>query len=479
MAMQDPAHALHELPATALVEGYRRRDFSPVEVTQAVLDHIERWEPHLHALYLLRPEAALQQARASEARWRRGEPLGPIDGVPLTLKDNIATAGDPMPLGTAASELGPMSADAPPASRVRESGGILVAKTTMPDYGMLSSGLSSYHPLARNPWDRSKTPGGSSAGAGAAAAAGYGPLHVGTDIGGSLRLPAGWCGIFSLKPSLGRIPIDPPFTGRAAGPMTRCVADSALLMQVLARPDPRDSMSLPPQDIAWSDIERGPERLRGLRIGLLLEAGCGLAVMPEVSAAVEEAARLFERAGAHVSLMQPFMTQPMLDGMDHYWRMRSYVDLQALPASRRDKVLPYIRAWAESAAGMTGEALFRASHQFHATRLAAVNACRPFDYVLSPVSPVPAFDAGLPSPTNDPLRPLEHIGFTVPFNMSEQPAASINCGYTVSGLPVGLQIAGQRFDDLGVLQVARAFEAIRPAQRPWPQPPSEAPVHAG
>jgi aspartyl-tRNA(Asn)/glutamyl-tRNA(Gln) amidotransferase subunit A len=479
MTKQHPGHALHDVPATALIEGYRRHDFSPVEVTQAVLRQIERWEPHLQALYLLRPDAALEQARASEARWLRGEPLGPIDGVPITLKDNIATAGDPMPLGTAASDLAPMPADSPPASRIREAGGVLVAKTTMPDYGMLSSGLSSFHHLARNPWDCSKTPGGSSAGAGAAAAAGYGPLHVGTDIGGSLRLPAGWCGIFTLKPSLGRIPIDPPFTGRAAGPMTRTVADSALLMQVLARPDPRDSMSLPPQDVAWSDTDRGAERLKGLRIGLLLEAGCGLALLPEIRAAIEESARLFERAGAHVTLMQPFMTQSMLDGMDHYWRMRSYLDLQALPPERRARVLPYIRTWAESAAGMSGEALFRASSQFHATRVAAVQACRAFDYVLSPVSPVPAFDAELPSPTNDPMRPLEHIGFTVPFNMSEQPAASINCGYTRSGLPIGLQIAGQRFDDLGVLQVARAFELIRPAQRPWPQLPPETPGHAG
>jgi aspartyl-tRNA(Asn)/glutamyl-tRNA(Gln) amidotransferase subunit A len=463
---------LHELPATELVAGYRRRELSPVDVTQAVLRHIERWEPHLQALYLLRPDRALQQARASEARWLRGEPLGPIDGVPITLKDNIATAGDPTPLGSAAVDLAPAAADAPPAARVRGSGGVVVAKTTMPDYGMLSSGLSSYHAVARNPWDLTKTPGGSSAGAGAAAAAGYGPLHVGTDIGGSLRLPAGWCGIFTLKPSLGRIPIDPPYTGRAAGPMTRSVADAALLMQVLSGPDARDSMSLPWQDIAWHAADRGVERLRGLRIGVLLEAGCGLAVLPEVRSAIEHAARLFERAGATVLPMQPFMSQGMLDGMDHFWRMRSHVDLKALPPERKALVLPYIRQWADSAAALGGEAMFKAASQFHATRVATVAACRPFDYVLSPVSPVPAFPAELPSPTNDPLRPLEHIGFTVPFNMSEQPAASVHCGFTRAGLPIGLQIAGQRFDDLGVLQVARAFELLREPMPAWPQPPS-------
>jgi aspartyl-tRNA(Asn)/glutamyl-tRNA(Gln) amidotransferase subunit A len=463
--------ALHDLPAHELVAAYRQRHLSPVEVTRSVLSHIERWEPSLQATYLLRPDAALMQARASEARWLRGEACGPLDGVPITVKDNIATMGDPLPLGTAATDLSPAAADAPPAARVREAGAVIVAKTTMPDYGMLSSGLSSFHKLARNPWDLSKTPGGSSSGAGAAAAAGYGPLHLGTDIGGSVRLPASWCGIFTLKPSLGRIPIDPPYMGRAAGPMTRTVADSALLMQVLSLPDTRDSMSLPYQQIAWDQFDQGVEKLRGLKIGLLLEAGCGLPVEPEVRAAIEQAARLLERAGAHIQPMNPFMTQGMLDGMDHLWRMRSHIDMAALPPARKAKVLPYIQQWADSAAGMSGEALFKAFSQFHATRVATVNACRAFDYVISPTSPVPAFAAELPSPTNDPLRPLEHIGFTVPFNMSEQPAASINCGYTASGLPIGLQIAGARFDDLGVLQVSRAFELIRDAQRPWPEPP--------
>ena len=463
--------ALHDLPAQDLLAAYRQRTLSPVEVTQAVLAHMERWEPHIRATYLLRPEHALAQARQSEARWLRGEPQGLLDGVPVTIKENIATQGDPTPLGTAAVPLVPAAADAPPAARLREAGAVMVAKTTMPDYGMLSSGLSSFHPLSRNAWDVSKGPGGSSAGGGAAAAAGYGPLHIGTDIGGSLRLPASWCGIFSLKPSLGRIFIDPPYTGRAAGPMTRTVQDAALMMQALSQPDVRDSMSLPYQPIAWGEYDQGVQRLRGLRLGLLLDAGCGLPVEAEVRAAVEHAARLFEQAGAQVSLMQPFMTQAMLDGMDHFWRMRSYTDLQALPEAQRAKVLPYIRAWAESAAGMTGTQVFQASQQFHTTRVATVKACSGFDYVLSPVAPMPAFAAELPSPTNDPLRPLEHIGFTVPFNMSEQPAASVNCGYTASGLPIGLQIAGARFDDLGVLQVAHAFEQIRGPQRPWPQPP--------
>jgi Asp-tRNA(Asn)/Glu-tRNA(Gln) amidotransferase A subunit family amidase len=438
---------------------------------QSVLDRIAAWEPHIRASYLLRPELALEQARASEARWQQGLPCGMLDGVPVTIKENIATRGDPVPLGTLATDLTPASANAPPAARLFEAGALMVCKTTMPDYGMLSSGLSSFHELSRNPWDLSKTPGGSSAGGGAAAAAGYGPLHIGTDIGGSLRLPAGWCGIFSLKPSLGRVPIDPPYTGRAAGPMTRSVADAALMMQVLSLPDARDSMSLPWQALAWNKFDQGVNILRGLKIGLLLDAGCGMAVEPEVQAAVEAAARLFERAGAIVKPMPPFMTPALLDGMDHAWRLRSHIDLAALPADKRASVLPYIQQWADSAAGLSGPEAFVAFSQFHATRVASVRACQPFDFVISPTSPVPAFAAELPSPTNDPLRPLEHIGFTVPYNMSEQPAASINCGYTRSGLPIGLQIAGRRFDDLGVLQVSRAFELLREPQRAWPEPP--------
>ncbi|HSW22380.1 MAG TPA: amidase, partial [Burkholderiaceae bacterium] len=296
---------LHQLGAADLAALYRRRETSPVEVVRAVIAHIERCEPKLQALYAYDPDAALAAARASEARWTDGRPLSAIDGVPGTLKENLATRGTPMPVGTAASLLTPASEDAPPAARWREAGAVLLAKTTMPDYGMLSSGLSSFHPLTRNPWDLSKNPGGSSAGAGAAAAVGYGPLHVGTDIGGSIRLPAGWCGVFGLKPSLGRIPIKPPFAGRVAGPMTRTVADAALLMAELSKPDWRDAMSLPYQGIEWTRLDRD---VKGLKLGLQMDAGWGMAVELEVHDAVEAAARAFERAGAIVEPVPAFST---------------------------------------------------------------------------------------------------------------------------------------------------------------------------
>ena len=460
---------LHDLSAGELLSLYRRREASPVEVLRDVLAHVDRWEPRLKALYAFDAEAALTMARACELRWAEGTPLGALDGVPVTIKENIATQGVPLPLGTAATVLTPAPEDAPPAARLREAGAVFVAKTTMPDYGMLSSGLSSFHPLARNPWDLTKNPGGSSAGAGAAAAAGYGPLHIGTDIGGSIRLPAGWCGVVGLKPSGGRIPIKPPYAGRVAGPMTRTVADAALMMAVLSRPDWRDATSLPYQPIDWTVLDRD---VKGLRIGLMMDAGWGLPVEPQTAAAVQAAAHAFEAAGAVVEPLHAFATREMADGMDRFWRMRSWLDISALPDARRIKVLPYILEWVESAARLSAAQVFHGYSQMAALRDAAVAACQPFDFVLSPVSPVPAFAAELASPLNDPQRPFEHIAFTLPYNMSEQPALSINCGYTGDGLPIGLQIIGHRHDDLGVLQLARAWERMRAPPRAWPAPPT-------
>ena len=288
------------LTAVELVDLYRRKVLSPSEAVDAIIAHIERREPALNALYAFDPTAAREQAAQSTRRWAAGEPAGELDGVPVTIKENIATKGVPVPVGTAAAELTPSPVDAPPSARLKEAGAVVLGKTTMPDYGMLSSGLSSFHPLTRNPWNLALNPGGSSAGAAAAGAAGYGPLHLGTDIGGSVRLPAGWCGLVGVKPSHGRVPIDPAYLGRIAGPLTRTVADAALMMSVLSRPDWRDATSLPPQELPWMDLDRDPA---GLRLGLMLDIGAGMALDPEVEQAVIAAARLFEEAGATVEIV--------------------------------------------------------------------------------------------------------------------------------------------------------------------------------
>jgi len=461
---------IHDMSAVELLAAYKSKKLSPVEAVDGVIARIEAWEPWLKALYAPDFGGARKAAQESEKRWQAGQPQGALDGVPITIKENIATKGVPVPLGTAATDLVPAAADAPAAARVREAGAVLLSKTTMPDYGMLSSGRSSFHPLTRNPWNLAWNPGGSSAGAGAAAAAGYGPLHLGTDIGGSVRLPAAWNGIFTLKPSLGRVPVDPPFLGRAIGPMTRTVGDSALLLAELSRPDWRDHMSLPPAAIDWS---AGPLEPRGLRIGLHMDAGCGMPVESETRAAVEAAAKLFEQAGAHVEPVAPFMTPAMLDLQDLFWRVRSWNDFSALSHEKQARVLPFIADWCRGGADVSGVMVIRGLNNYMAMRAATVKATQPFDFVLSPTSPVPTFPAEWEMPSNDVKRAMDHIGFTLPYNMSEQPASSINCGYTGEGKPIGLQIAGRRFDDLGVMRISKWFESARAPQKKWPEPPKK------
>jgi aspartyl-tRNA(Asn)/glutamyl-tRNA(Gln) amidotransferase subunit A len=464
----DAVTALHDLSAVDMIAGFRARQFSPGEVLDDLLAHVALWEPHIKALYAFDPDGARAAAKASTERWQQGEPIGPLDGVPVTIKDNIATKGVAVPLGTATTKLVPAEADAPPVARLREAGSIIFSKTTMPDFGMLSSGLSSFHPLTRNPWDLRQNPGGSSAGAGAAAAAGYGPLHLGTDIGGSVRLPACWCGLVALKPSLGRVPIDPPYVGRVAGPMTRTVDDAALMMSVMAKPDRRDGMSLPPNDIHWKTLDKPS---RKLRIGLLLDAGIGQALEKDVRDVAVRAAKAFEGAGAVVSDVKGIMTRELLDGLDNFWRARLWDDLSKLGNTERSKTLPYILNWAEAGAKLSGVDVIRGFNSTMAIRAAAARLFADIDYVISPVSPVVKFAAELASPLNDPDRPFEHIAYTVPWNMAENPAVSINGGYDAEGFPIGVQIIGRRFDDLGVLGMAKAFETLRGPQRPWPSPP--------
>src|SRR3954467_6947716 len=266
--------AIHELSAAELGARFARGELSPVDVARAQLERIAHWEPRINAMYRVSADTALSEARSAEARWRAREPRSALDGVPITLKENIYTRGDPAPIGTRANEDAPaQGADAPPAARVREAGCVILRTTTRPAHGMLSSGVSSLHGITRNPWRLDRNTSGSSSGAGAAAVAGYAPLHLGTDIGGSVRLPATHCGIFALKPSLGRVPITPPYLGRVAGPMTRTVADAALLLDVISEPDVRDFMSLPPPERKFSGLSAA--EAKKLRIGFLPSMGAG------------------------------------------------------------------------------------------------------------------------------------------------------------------------------------------------------------
>ncbi|HUN68779.1 MAG TPA: amidase, partial [Burkholderiales bacterium] len=335
---------IHDLDANQVAAQYSARGLSPVDVVKACLARIAECETKLNAMYRIDSEGALAAARASEKRWRAKQPLSPLDGVPVTVKENLYTRGDPAPIGTRANEdAAPQPADSPPAARLREGGCVILGKTTMPDFGMLSSGLSSIHGVTRNPWRLDRNTSGSSSGAGAAAAAGYALLHLGTDIGGSVRLPATHCGIFALKPSLGRVPTWPPYIGRVAGPMTRGVAASAAMLNLIAKPDARDFMSLPYQATDFSDIDG--LKVKGLRIGFLPDMKAGLAVHPEVRAAADGAAKALEGAGAHVEEMPSFLAPDLLDGMCRFFEARSYNDYMQLRPAQQAKVLPFIVEW--------------------------------------------------------------------------------------------------------------------------------------
>ncbi len=459
---------LADLSAAALSKAFRAKKLSPVEVTRAVLARIEASEPAINAMYIVSSDAALKAAKAAEKRWAKGAPLSALDGVPVTVKENIGTKGDPAPIGVPIADMTPRAEDTPVPARLREAGCVILGKTTMPDYGMMSSGLSSLHGITRNPWDLAKNPAGSSSGAGAAAAAGYGPLHIGTDIGGSIRLPAAHCGLFGLKPSYGRVPIHPPFLGRVAGPMTRTVEDGALLMNVISRPDARDYASLPPDG---RDHAKGLNSLslKGLRVGVITAMQAGLPADPAIVRAVKAAAKALAAEGAIVTPVEGYLTHAMLDGICRFFEARSYGDVVKLKAAEKKKILPYIVEWATwRARKFTGEDVMSGFLAVQAMREAATKALAPFDFLISPCTCPVNYAAEAHSPTDDPHRALDHIPFTVAQNFSEQPAASVNWSYDRTGFPIGVQVTGHRFDDVGVIRLCAALERIRPEQRDWP-----------
>lgn len=456
-----------DLSATDLVAAFRAGSLTPEAAYLAVRERIRKYEGVLNAFYVQDEESALAAARASTRRWERGTPLGPIDGVPVTVKENIARAGVPYPSGTAGGDPSLPRDNAPIVDRILESGGVILGSTTMPDWGMLSSGVSSLHGISRSPLDPALTTGGSSAGAGAAAAAGYGPLHVGTDIGGSIRLPGTWLGLVTLKPSYGRIPLHAPYFGRCAGPLARHATDLPLFMSVLARPDDRDYTQLPPDPAPWLNTPFDPA---GLRIALHTDPGAGLPVDPGITAAVTAAAQVFADAGAQVTQLPAFLDQGQLDDLDRFWRTRSWRSFAALDATQKTKVLPFIVQWVSGGASVSGAETHRCFESIQALRANTVAATAPFDLVLSPVAPMAAFPAEYPMPWGHSDLGMQHIAFTAPYSMSEQPSGTVNCGFTTDGRTIGLQVTGRRFADRTVLAALNWYESARPetAAVAWP-----------
>ncbi len=453
--------------AAALGEQYRTKALSPVEVAQILLDRIEALQPRLNAFCVVDRDGAIETARASEARWRRGEPLGPLDGVPATIKDLLLMRGFPTMRGSRLVDRRQDCAeDAPAVARLREAGAVILGKTTTPEFGWKALGDSPLTGITRNPWDPARTSGGSSAGAAAACAAGIGPLHVGSDGAGSIRIPGAFCGVFGLKPSFGRVPAYPPSPmGQLShvGPIARNVADAALMLNVLSRPDPRDPYALPAENRDYLDgLEAG---VRGWRIAYSPTLGYAR-VDPEIAAAVAAAVRQFEALGATVDEVEAIFPSP-LDPLLTLWAAGAACVVGAFPAEQRKLLDPGLAAIAAQgeriravdylAADAARTALGRQMAEFH----------QRYDLLLTPMMPIPALPAG--QDLNDPATErhwLDWSPFSYPFNLTRQPAASIPCGLTTAGLPIGLQIVGPLYADQRVLQAARAFETTQPERRP-------------
>ncbi|MFD0441777.1 amidase family protein [Streptomyces indonesiensis] len=418
---------LAAMSAVEMAAGFADRTLSPVEVHDAVQSVIEARESVLNAFWVRDPDESRKAALASEARWAAGEPLGPLDGVPVTLKENVARRGVPMPSGNAGTEPVVPETDAPITARVLESGGVILGSTVMPDWGMLSSGVSSRHGISRSPWNPDWTTGGSSSGAGTAAAGGYGPLHVGTDIGGSIRLPGTWLGLATLKPSYGRIPLDTPYLGRAAGPMTRTVADAALFMGVLSQPDSRDWTSLPPEDIDWSALDG---EVRGLRVGVHLDAELRGAVRRRDPRRGEPRRRGLRGGGSRRGAGGA-VYDPRAPGRPGSVLAGAVLERLPRPGARgRTARPPSHRPVVSGGADVPGARVLQCYQQIMRIQARTVAATLPYDLMLSPVAPVAAFAAEQPMPFPGDEKTMAHIGFTAPYNMSGQPAATVNCGFT-------------------------------------------------
>lgn len=450
--------------AEELLENFRSRALSPAELLRDILRQAQAVNPKINAIAMLDTERAHAAALASERRWRAGSPAGPLDGVPVTLKDHIAARGMLSFFGSNAVNSGrvPDRDDAPVAARLREAGAILLGKTTMPDFGLIPTGLSSRFGTTRNPWDLSRTSGGSSSGAAAATASGIGPLAIGTDGGGSIRIPSAFCGVFGLKPSYGRVPLMDPSPWVVAGPITRSVRDAALMMNAITRPDARDFTALPYDARDYREgIDAG---VRAARIGLLQDIGFGLKIDAQVRDALLRAASVFEALGAVVEPIAPLFGDNPEPDFDRVLHLRTYVQFSAMTREQQDAMLPVLARWCRQENEEPKQLLMQSMLNSGPIRRATLAPFATHEFVLAPVMTSPPFAAGEPWTPNG----TAHNPFCFPFNMSEQPAASIHGGFSSEGLPVGLQIIGRRYDDRGVLRAAHAYDASTGllAQRP-------------
>jgi aspartyl-tRNA(Asn)/glutamyl-tRNA(Gln) amidotransferase subunit A len=456
------------ISAKELATAIRARKLSPVELVRAVYERLHKINDRINAFCTLTEEQAVSAARKAEAAVMRGDPLGVLHGVPVSIKDLLLTRGVRTMFGSHTRESYVPEEDAPAVAKVREAGGIPIGKTTTPEFGFKAVTDSPLTGITRNPWDLSKTSGGSSGGAGAAVAAGLGPLALGTDGAGSIRIPASFNGIFGLKPSYGRVAVYPPnpvpFLSHV-GPMTRTVRDAALLLNVIAGPDDRDLLSLPAESTDYLAACEGG--IRGLRVAWSPTLGYAK-VNSEVAEIAGGAARSFETTlGCHVEAVAPGFESPRR-WFAKLWTTSYALRFRALLPEWESRMDPdlvtLIKEWPFGGPGDFAEAMAMRSELWNTTRAFFDR----FELLLTPTLPVPAFSAGLGAPegiaaTAGALPPFpEWLPFTYPWNLTGQPAATVPCGFTCEGLPVGLQIVGRRFADSTVLRAAAAFEDAHP-----------------
>jgi aspartyl-tRNA(Asn)/glutamyl-tRNA(Gln) amidotransferase subunit A len=451
-------------PATELARLIRERQLSPLELTRAVLERIERVNPRINAFCTLTADAALAAARDAEQAVVRGQARGPLHGIPFTIKDLHFTRGVRTTSGSFIFEHRVPDVDPPVVRRLKHAGGVMLGKTTTPEFGWKGLGDSPLTGATRNPWNSAMTTGGSSAGAGAATAAGFGPLHQGSDGAGSIRIPSGFCGIFGLKPSFGRVPMWPVSNNDYAshmGPMTRTVADAALMLSVMAGPDEWDRTSL--EAVPDDYVGKLGAGIKGLKVAFSPDLG-GFPVDADVAAVVKQAVRAFDGLGCVVEEVKPAFADTH-DLIRCLWSAHEAGNYAPYLRDWRDRMDPGLVACIEDGLRYSVVDYIEARGQ----KLAYWDTVRPlfekFDLLLTPTLSVAAFPVGRLNPEHWPQHVWDWIGwasFSYPFNFTGQPAASVPAGFTPGGLPVGLQIVGRRFADLTVLQASAAFEAARP-----------------
>lgn len=459
MIATDPAL----MTAEEMLGHYARRVLSPVEVLQAVTERVARFNPSLNAFAVMNPQA-LAAAGQSEARWAAGRPMGSLDGVPCTVKDLVDVAGFPTRRGSRLSDPAPVAEDAPLVMGLRAEGAVIIGKTTTTEFGWKSPGDCPLHGITRNPWNPDYSTGGSSSGAGAAAAASFGPLHVGTDAGGSVRIPAAWCGVVGLKPTFGRVPQWPlgAFAAVAvAGPIARTVRDTALMLGAMARFDVRDPYCLPDDARDWrATIEDG---VAELRVAVLRRPGFDAPADGESMSAVEDAARMLAEAGAEVEEADPGLPE-ISEIFGRVWGVALTRLVKSFPETRRHMLDPGLLEVAAAHEGMSAADYMEAE----AMRVMAAHAMARFhlkyDLVLCPTvpNPPPLADA----PTLDPVNALwtTWAPWTFAFNLTRQPAISVPMGFAANGLPRSVQVAAATYRDDLVLRAARTLELAQPPQ---------------